>query len=69
VPLGIAQGGGTWHHASASMDDAKIQIVQNKADDEIKSGSGNIIGITISNITRIKSKSPNKSKITSILNH
>ena len=64
--VGIAQGGGTGIHASASMDDAKIQIAQNKADDEINQAVGTLLESLSAIAQELRSKSPNKSKITSI---
>ena len=61
--MGIAQGGGTGIHASASMDDAKIQIAQRKAESAMNQ-EGQLLLDTLSAIVQeLRNESPDKSNI------
>jgi hypothetical protein len=64
--LGIAQGGGTGIHASASMDNTKIQIAQRKAENAMNQEYQALID-TLSGIAQeLRNESPDRSKVSSM---
>jgi hypothetical protein len=61
--IGIAQGGGTGIRASASMDDAQIQIAQRKADTAINEQYQSLLNALTEIAHELKTESPDESKI------
>jgi hypothetical protein len=61
--LGIAQGSGTGIHASASMDDAKIQIAQRKGKNALNQEYQALLDTLSAMAQELRDESPDKSKI------